>query len=143
MMDTQMLGSGPKLKTRVSGKIKPIHDGVLAYGMNFGERKTRGGIIITGDDGQERGIRPRWCKIYAVGHENKDEYKVGDWIYVEHGRWSRGIILDDADLGEIEVRLIDTKAILLYSEEEPEDSIVGANTDFNTGGPRPEDFVNN
>jgi co-chaperonin GroES (HSP10) len=141
MMDTQMLGAGPKLKTRATGKLRPIHDGVLAYDMNFGERTTKGGIIIASDDGQEAGIRPRWCKIYAIGHENKDPYAVGNWIYVEHGRWSRGIILDDPDMGEIEVRLIDVNAILAWQEEEPEDLQIGTNTDFNSGGPRPEDFA--
>jgi len=136
-----MLGAGPKLKTRATGKLRPIHDGVLAYDMNFGERTTKGGIIIASDDGREAGIRPRWCKIYAIGHENKDPYAVGNWIYVEHGRWSRGIILDDPDMGEIEVRLIDVNAILAWQEEEPEDLQIGTNTDFNSGGPRPEDFA--
>ena len=114
-MDATTLGAGPKLKPTLQGKLRPIKDRVLAYNMNFGERKTKGGIIITSDDGQERGIRSRWCQVYAKGPDNKDDYEVGDWIYVDHGRWSRGVILDEPDLGKIEVRLIDTKDILLMS----------------------------
>ena len=60
---------------------------------------------------QERGTS-RWCKVCRKGPDNKDDYEVGDWIYVDHGRWTRGVILDERDV-EIEVRLIDTKDILL------------------------------
>ena len=39
-MDTSSLGAGPKLKPTMKGKLRPIKDRVLAYGMNFGERTT-------------------------------------------------------------------------------------------------------
>ena len=51
MMDTSSLGAGPKLKPTMKGTLRPIKDRVLAYDMNFGERTTKGGIIITSDDG--------------------------------------------------------------------------------------------
>ena len=140
-MDTSSLGAGTKLKPTMKGKLRPIKDRVLAYGMNFGERTTKGGIIITSDDGLERGIRSRWCKVYAKGPNNKDDYEVGDWIYVEHGRWSRGVKLDEPDLGDIEVRLIDTKDILLYSKEMPEDDGIGHTTDLSQPSIDPSSFV--
>jgi|TARA_B100000902_G_scaffold11592_2_gene14128 co-chaperonin GroES (HSP10) len=140
-MDATTLGAGPKLKPQLKGTLRPIKDRVLAYNMNFGERKTKGGIIITSDDGQERGIRSRWCQVYAKGPTNKDDYEVGDWIYVDHGRWSRGVMLDEPELGKIEVRLIDTKDVLLMSKEQPEDGVIGTNTDLSQPTIDPSSFV--
>tara|TARA_A200000113_G_scaffold110409_1_gene99106 strand:+ start:608 stop:1039 length:432 start_codon:yes stop_codon:yes gene_type:complete len=141
-MDATTLGAGPKLKPNLKGTLRPIKDRVLGYNMNFGERKTKGGIIITSDDGQERGIRSRWCQVYAKGPDNKDDYEVGDWIYVDHGRWSRGVILDEPDLGKIEVRLIDTKDVLLMSKEVPDDEGMGHSTDLSQPTIDPSTFVN-
>ena len=141
MMDTSSLGAGPKLKPTMKGTLRPIKDRVLAYDMNFGERTTKGGIIITSDDGQERGIRSRWGKVYAKGPDNKDEYEVGDWIYVDHGRWSRGVILDEPELGKIEVRLVDTKDVLLMSKEQPDDDGIGHSTDLSQPTIDPQSFI--
>ena len=141
MMDTSALGSGPKLKPTMKGTLRPIKDRVLAYDMNFGERTTKGGIIITSDDGQERGIRSRWCRVYAKGPDNKDECEVGDWIYVDHGRWSRGVMLDEPELGKIEVRLVDTKDVLLMSKEQPDDDGIGHSTDLSQPTIDPQSFI--
>ena len=140
-LNTTMMGQGPKMKTKVSGKVRPIHDGVLAMDMEFGERTTKGGIILSSDDGKERGIRPRWCQIYAIGHENKDPYEVGDWIYVEHGRWSRGYITDDPEQGEVELRLIDVNGIMLTSKDKPDDDGMGTETDLSQPSIDPSEFV--
>lgn len=141
-LNTAMMGAGPKLKTKVKGVVRPIHDGVLAYNMEFGDRTTKGGIIISSDDGKERGIRPRWCQIYAIGHENKDPYKVGDWIYVEHGRWTRGFITDDPEHGEIELRLIDVDSIMLHSDTNPgNDDAMGMENDYSAPTIDPTEFV--
>lgn len=140
-LNTTMMGQGPKMKTKVSGRVRPIHDGVLAMDMEFGERTTKGGIILSSDDGKERGIRPRWCQIYAIGHENKDPYEVGDWIYVEHGRWSRGFITDDPEHGEIELRLIDVNGIMLTSKDKPDDDGMGTETDLSQPSIDPSEFV--
>jgi|TARA_B100000902_G_scaffold382412_1_gene420042 co-chaperonin GroES (HSP10) len=140
-LNTTMMGQGPKMKTKVSGRVRPIHDGVLAMDMEFGERTTKGGIILSSDDGKERGIRPRWCQIYAIGHENKDPYEVGDWIYVEHGRWSRGFITDDPEHGEVELRLIDVNGIMLTSKDKPDDDGMGTETDLSQPSIDPSEFV--
>ena len=66
---------------------------------------------------------------------------VGVWIFVVHGRWSRGVKLDEPDLGDIEVRLIDTKDILLYSKEMPEDDGIGHTTDLSQPSIDPSSFV--
>ena len=86
--------------------------------MHFGETKSKGGIILVDDDGTESGIHPRWAEVYAVGKE-QDDVKVGQWILVAHGRWSRAFKVKK-DGEELEVRMIDENDILLVSETEPE-----------------------
>ena len=104
--------------------ITPTHANILVTDMEFGERTTASGIILMGDDKDERGIRPRWCRVLAVGHENLD-VKKDDWIYVAHGRWTRGIDLTDPDTGEaITVRMVDPKDVLLSADELPQDDYV-------------------
>ena len=103
----------------IKGKLRPIRDRVLVVGMHFGETKTAGGIIIGSDDGKAHGVKPRWCQVYAKGHENKDEYEKGDWILVEHGRWTRSFNVDDGD-SEKELRMIETESILMYSNDKPD-----------------------
>ena len=102
--------------------LRPIHDRVLVTEMEFGEQKTSGGIIIPGDDGIARGIHPRWGKVIAKGHENTDDYEIGDWILVEHGRWTRGITLENSK-GKVVVRAVEDKSVLGTSKEKPTDAI--------------------
>ena len=83
--------------------IKPLKKRVLVSDMHFGETKTKGGIILTDDDGSEGGIHPRWGKVYAIGDQQED-VKVGEWIMVSHGRWSRGFKVKKKDV-ELEVRI--------------------------------------
>ena len=45
--------------------------------------------------------------------------KVGEWVMVAHGRWSRALKIKK-DGTELEVRMIDENDILLVSEVEPE-----------------------
>lgn len=136
----KMMGGPTGLKSRVKGKIRPIHGDVIGSNMHFGEQVTKGGIIIGNDDGKTRGIYPRWCQVYAKGPENKEEYEVGDWILVSHGRWSRGFILEEADGTEVELRKIDTDEILCMSKEKPEGISIGEEIDLSPDSPKPEDF---
>ena len=80
----------------VKGKIIPLRDNVLIADMNFDEQKTTSGIIIRSDNGKTEGIKPRWGQVWAIGPEQED-VKVGDWICVEHGRWTRGIKVENPD----------------------------------------------
>lgn len=96
-------------------EIIPLHKDVLVYDMYFGEKKTNTGIIILDDDKQERGIHPRWAKVYAVGKEQLS-IKKDDWILIEHGRWSRGI---DLEKQGITIRRVDPNCILGISLIEP------------------------
>lgn len=103
--------------------IKPLHDSVIVKDMNFDHRMTRSGLVIVKDDGKNSGIRPRWAEVYAVGPE-QTEIKVGQWICVAHGRWTRGIKIQDAS-GEHTIRRVDNNDILLVSDEPVEDETLG------------------
>lgn len=111
----------------IEGKLNPINENVLVSDMFFGEQVTSGGLIITNDDGNVRGIYPRWGKVYAKGPKNTDPFEVGDWILIEHGRWTRGIKMKDEN-GEVEVRMVETSSIIMYSEEMPSDVLIGASS---------------
>jgi len=99
--------------------------------MHFGETKSKGGIILVDDDGSQSGIHPRWAKVYAIGNQQED-VKVGQWIMVAHGRWSRAFKVAK-DGVELEVRMVDENDILLVSDEEPEQNRKQAGY-VNTGG---------
>ena len=103
--------------------IRPTHDNILVTDMEFGERLSKGGIILPGDDMEERGIRPRWCRVLAVGHKNKD-VKAGEYILVSHGRWTRGIDMTDEYGESTTIRMVDPKDVLLKSEDLPSDDTV-------------------
>lgn len=96
----------------------PLHDSIIVTDMNFGSRSLSSGIIMLGDDAKTDGIRPRWAMVFAVGPDQKD-VKPGQWVLVDHGRWTRGSIIVMHDT-ELVIRKIDTKAILLVSDEPPE-----------------------
>ena len=123
-------GDGGKQYT-VENDITPLKKRVLVSDMHFGETKSKGGIILMDDDGSAGGIHPRWAKVYAVGNQQED-VKVGQWILVSHGRWSRGFKVRKEGV-ELEVRMIDEADILLVSEEEPEQNRLKAGY-VNTGG---------
>ena len=97
--------------------LKPIADHVVVSEMNFSERITRSGIIIPGDDAKTSGIRPRWARVYAVGPDCKD-VKVGQYVLVEHGRWTRGVKINDGSGEDVFIRRADPNDILLVSDEE-------------------------
>lgn len=97
--------------------IRAILDHVIVTDMDFSGRQLSSGIFLLSDDGKSEGIRPRWGKVYKVGPDQHD-VKVGQWVYVEHGRWSRGIELDIN--GEIfAARRIDPKCIIFTSDDAP------------------------
>ena len=102
--------------------FQPIRDWVIATDMNFEGRTLSSGVILLGDNGRSDGIRPRWGQVYAVGPEQTD-IRVGDWICVAHGRWTRGLDIED-EQGKRTVRRIDPNDILLVSEDRPNDDTI-------------------
>ena len=104
----------------IASKVTPLKDSILVKDMNFGERISKGGIILMSDDGKSEGVRPRWAEVYAVGPTHTD-VKPGQYIYVEHGRWTRGVNIVDDNGDEFKIRKIDPEAVLLVSDEVPND----------------------
>lgn len=102
--------------------FQPIRDWVIATEMNFEGRTLSSGVILLNDNGRADGIRPRWGRVYAIGPDQTD-IKIGDWICVAHGRWTRGLDIED-ETGKKTVRRIDPKDILLVSDTLPEDDTV-------------------
>jgi len=100
-------------------QLRPLNDVVIVSDMVFDQRITTGGIIILNDNGKGTGIRPRWAQVYAVGPDQQD-VKVGDWILVAHGRWTRGLDIED-ESGKLTLRRVDPKDILLQSDEPQQD----------------------
>lgn len=98
-------------------QVQPLRDHVLVNEMNFEGRTLSSGIVLLNDNGKSDGIRPRWGQVYAVGPEQK-EIQVGQWICVAHGRWTRGVEVED-ETGKKTIRRIDHTDILLVSDIEP------------------------
>jgi hypothetical protein len=95
---------------------------------------------VASDDGKAHGVKPRWAKVYKVGSE-VDFVKEGQWILIEHGRWTRKIKIDDGQ-SEKEFQKVETKSILLVSDEQPDTAYWGQ--EFSNGDSmniRPDDFM--
>lgn len=104
-------------------QILPLKDHVIVTDMNFNERTSTGGIVLIGDDMKLEGVRPRWGRVYAVGPKQTD-VKIGDWVLVSHGRWTRGVKIKDQTGETYTIRRVDNNDILMVSDEKPTDDTV-------------------
>ena len=124
----------------LNGTLKPIGKRVLISDMHFGEQTTKSGLIIRDDNASTRGIYPRWGRIHAIGPDNTEDYKIGNWALIEHGRWTRSIKIDEGS-GELELRMVDEDAILAISDEKPDGVQIGGEyADGEAATVRPEEF---
>lgn len=105
--------------------VRPVKDHVIVCDMNFDARTSLSGIWIPSTNGKLEGIHPRWGKVYAVGAE-QTEIKVGQWVCVKHGRWTRGLEIEDSS-GEKTIRRIDNDDILLISDDPVADEVIADN----------------
>ena len=103
-------------------KIRAIKDNILCVDGSFGEQVTEGGIIIQNTSGKEEGIVPRWFRVFEVGPDI-DWLEPGQWVYVEYGRWTEAMKLQDdrfdTDNNKAEVWKVDPKGCLAVSDEVP------------------------
>ena len=97
-------------------QLRALKQDVIVADMAFDVRITQSGLILPNDNGTGMGIRPRWGQVYAVGPEQQD-VQVGQWVCVAHGRWTRGIDIEDEE-GKRAIRKIDPNDILLSSDSE-------------------------
>jgi co-chaperonin GroES (HSP10) len=123
-MSEMFKNSGVNINAWKISALRPLRDGVIVADMNFNEQISAGGIYIPSDNGKTHGVHPRWARVYAVGDEQKD-VSVGQWVLVEHGRWTRGVKIEDEE-GEKIIRKIDTKCMMMVSDEPPpNDALIG------------------
>lgn len=102
-------------------KLRPLKGNIFAQ-LQVGERVTKSGIVLRDDNGKMEGIRPRWGKVWQVA-DDITYIKPGQWILVEHGRWTMAITIKD-DLGnDFKFSKIDPNGILCVQDEAPEEDI--------------------
>jgi co-chaperonin GroES (HSP10) len=104
-------------------KFTALKNYVVVTDMNFKEKLSYGGIIIPHSDGKLEGVHARWGKVYAVGPTQQD-VRPGQYVLVKHGRWTRGVEIEDPT-GEKTIRRIDDADILLVSDEPMQDETIG------------------
>lgn len=104
----------------MSIKIRPLADRILGT-VYVGERRI-GSLYVMDDLGKTEGIRPRWTKIFAVG-EKIDWVKPGQWVLVQHGRWTEHtrIFINDDDEKPTRIAQIDPEGCLLVQDERPQE----------------------
>jgi len=108
--------------------LRSLGNTIIVEDMNFSERKLTSGLILLSDNGKNSGIRPRWGRVYATG-DNQQDVKIGQWICVAHGRWTRGLDIEDENGTKRTIRKIDPKDILLVSNEQPDDGTMSTAVD--------------
>lgn len=119
------LGGGFKVTPRARGRVQAIRNSVIVEEMKFGMRTTGKGLILLSDDGMDHGIVPRWARVYSVGPDQED-IKVGQYVLVSHGRWTRGIEVTDPDTEQTTtIRRVDVNDILMVSDTLVEDETIG------------------
>ena len=99
---------------KIDGKLRAIADKVLVHNMHFGGQTLASGIILRDDDKKSEGIKPRWAQVYSIGPRANLDVKVGQWVLVGHGRWTRGVNIEDAN-GPQTIRAVDPKDCMLVS----------------------------
>lgn len=98
--------------------FSPLGDKVFVTDLDRGPQRTASGLILPDDDMTERGIRPRWGRVYAIGPDVVD-VKVGEWVLVEHARWSERLPFEingePVMLWQVEF----PKSVLAVADEDP------------------------
>jgi co-chaperonin GroES (HSP10) len=105
-------------------EFRPLGDKIFVTEIEQGMQKTAGGIILTDDNFKEHGIRPRWAQIVVTGPRATEEHSVsvGEWVLVEHGRWTLGMGFTGDNGEQVRLWMIDPKGILLVSTDDPREN---------------------
>ena len=122
-------------------KVRALSKDILVVDMDMGDMTTAGGIVIQSDNGKAHGVKPRWAKVYKVGSEVDIDVKVGQWVLIEHGRWTRKINIDDGE-GVKDFQKVEIKSIMAVADERPNDFYIGK--EFSNGSSMtisPDDFM--
>ncbi len=113
-------------------KLRAIRDNILCTDGDFGDKVTASGLIVQSTIGKSEGIVPRWFRVFEVGSDI-EWIKPDQWVYVEYGRWTEGIEVQDDrfDTPENKKKIwkVDPNACLLVSDDEPNLREIVINTD--------------
>ena len=96
--------------------LNPIADHILVENIESEDERVQNGIIIPSELGESRGVKSRWALVYLVGPE-QIEVEPGQWVLIEHGRWTRGVKLANGKV----VRKVDPDGLMLVSNVSPGD----------------------
>jgi co-chaperonin GroES (HSP10) len=121
--------------------VRPLSKDLFVINMDMGEQTTAAGIVIASDDGKAHGVKPRWAEVYKVGTDCEINVKEGQWVLIEHGRWTRKIKIDDGQ-GEKEFQKVEVKSVMAVADQRPNDFYIGQ--EFSNGSSlniNPEDFL--
>jgi co-chaperonin GroES (HSP10) len=121
--------------------VRPLSKDLLVINMDMGEQTTKGGIVVLSDDGKAHGVKPRWAQVYKVGSSCEIDVKEGQWVLIEHGRWTRKIKIDDGE-GEKEFQKVEVKSVIAVVDQRPNDFYIGQ--EFSNGSSldiKPDDFI--
>ena len=121
--------------------VRPLSKDLLVINMDMGEQTTKGGIVVLSDDGKAHGVKPRWAQVYKVGSSCEIDVKEGQWVLIEHGRWTRKIKIDDGE-GEKEFQKVEVKSVIAVTDQRPNDFYIGQ--EFSNGSSldiKPDDFI--
>ena len=122
-------------------KVRALSKDILVVDMDMGDMTTSSGIVIQSDNGKAHGVKPRWAKVYKVGSEVDIDVKVGQWVLIEHGRWTRKINIDDGESVK-DFQKVEIKSIMAVADERPNDFYIGQ--EFSNGSSMtisPDDFM--
>lgn len=101
-------------------KLRPLSGKVFVRDIQKGERMI-GSIVLLNDDGKNEGVRSRWAEVYSIAND-VNHLNVGDYVLLKHGRWTRGIKVEDEDGDDLTVYMVDfPEAVLLVADAIPED----------------------
>ena len=106
--------------------LRAVADKVLVHKMHFGGQTLASGIILRDDDKKSEGIKPRWAQVYSIGPRAKLDVEVGQYVLVGHGRWTRGVNIEDDKHGYTTIRAVDPKDCMLVSDEPQQDMAYGS-----------------
>lgn len=91
---------------------------VIVHQLEKGQRVSKGGILIPDDNAKEHGIRPRWAQVYKIADDITD-ISVGEWVLLEHGRWTFTITIETDDNPKKQVWQIDYPDGILAVSDKP------------------------
>lgn len=107
-------------------KLRAIRDNILCTDGDFGDKVTASGLIVQSTIGKSEGIVPRWFRVFEVGSDI-DWVRPGQWVYVEYGRWTEGIEVEDERFdtanNKKKIWKVDPKACLMISDTPPENTL--------------------